>query len=640
MEIIVGTAGHIDHGKTALVRALTGMDADRLPEEKRRGITVDIGFAELAADEHHFGFVDVPGHERFVKNMLAGAGGIDIVLLVIAGDEGVMPQTREHFDICRLLRIAHGLVVITKRDLIDDEMSELVRLDAAELVAGSFLAEAGVVEVSSTTRSGLDELTSGLVELAGAVGERSKVHSTFLPIDRSFSMKGFGAVVTGTLVSGEINEGAELELAPVGRRVRVRRVQTHGRAAASAGAGQRTAVNLAGVDHGEIERGMVLTEGSLRPTQVFDAAVEMLASAPRVLKSRQRVRVHIGTAEVLARVAVLEPGREIPAGDKGMVQLRLESPVVCHMGQRFILRSYSPQTTIGGGVVLLPNALKRRGKEAAGALERLGELSRSLEDSVGVAAILVSGAGPAGLALGELAAQSGWRARVLAGTVDELVSSRRVVRAGETLIAAGEFDQMTARLERAVSGFHKAEPLAAGMPRETLREREFRYIPGTVFNSVVDAATAKGKIEADKEVVRLAGHRTELSPAAATFKDELMKIYDAAGVSPPRLEEAVASAVVAGGKLSAAEIAKIVAMLTKQGELVKATDEFLFAAVAVSDLVGKVRKYVDGTTDRLIDVAKFKEIAGISRKYAIPLLEYFDRERVTVRMGDKRLVMK
>ncbi len=640
MEIIVGTAGHIDHGKTALVRALTGTDADRLPEEKRRGITIDIGFAELAAGGHHFGFVDVPGHERFVKNMLAGAGGIDIVLLVIAGDEGVMPQTREHFDICRLLGIAHGLVVITKRDLIDDEMSELVRLDSAELVNGSFLATAPVVEVSSTTGEGLDELTSRLVELASAVGVRSKVHSTFLPIDRSFSMKGFGAVVTGTLVSGEIKDGAELELAPVGRRVRVRGVQTHGRAAVTAGAGQRTAVNLAGIDHAEIERGMVLTEGSLRPTQVLDATVEMLGSAPRALKSRHRVRVHIGTAEVLARVAVLEASREVAAGDKGMVQLRLESPVVCHMGQRFILRSYSPQTTIGGGRVLLPNAVKRRGKEAAAAVEMLGELSKSLEDNVRVAEILVEAAGSAGLELSELAAQTGWREETVNGAVVELVSSGRVVRAGERLILAVEFAQMTARLERAVSGFHKAEPLASGMPRETLREREFRYIPAAVFNGVVEAATVGGKIEADKEVVRLSGHRTELSPAAAAFRDALMQTYNAAGVSPPKLEESVASAGAEGGKLSAAEIAKIVAMLIKQGELVKVTEEFLFAAAAVNDLVEKVRSYADGTTDRLIDVAKFKEIAGISRKYAIPLLEYFDRERVTVRAGDKRLVLK
>jgi selenocysteine-specific elongation factor len=319
MEIVVGTAGHIDHGKTALVRALTGTDADRLPEEKQRGITIDIGFAELALGEDHFAFIDVPGHERFVKNMLAGASGIDIVMLVIAADEGVMPQTREHFEICRLLGISNGIVVLTKADLVDAETLELAELDAAELVAGSFLENAPVIAASSVTGSGLDELRNSLIAVASARPTRNDRHIPFLPIDRSFVLKGFGTVVTGTLSGGELTTGADIEILPQGRRVRIRGLQTHGRTVEAARPGQRTAVNLAGIDHHEIERGMVLVPPSrLRPTQIFDAHVEVLAECKRPLRTRQRVRVHIGTAEILARVAVLEPAGEIAPGLGGL----------------------------------------------------------------------------------------------------------------------------------------------------------------------------------------------------------------------------------------------------------------------------------------------------------------------------------
>src|SRR5690606_1406196 len=289
MEIVVGTAGHIGHGKPALVRAHTGTDADRLPEEKQRGITIDIGFAELAIGENHFAFIDVPGHERFVKNMLAGARGIDIVMLVIAGDEGVMPQTREHFEICRLLGISHGIVVLTKADLVDTETLELAHLDAAELVAGSFLANAPVIAVSSANGTGLEDLRDALRAVAVTLPSRNERHVPFLPIDRSFALKGFGTVVTGTLSGGELTTGADIEIVPQGRRVRIRGMQTHGRSVETALPGQRTAVNLAGIDHHELERGMVLAPPSrLQPTQIFDARVEVLADNKRPLRTRQR----------------------------------------------------------------------------------------------------------------------------------------------------------------------------------------------------------------------------------------------------------------------------------------------------------------------------------------------------------------
>src|ERR1044071_9366187 len=380
-SIIVGTAGHIDHGKTALVRALTGTDADRLPEEKRRGITIDIGFAELDLGEVRVGFVDVPGHEKFVKNMLAGAHGIDLVALVIAADEGVMPQTREHFEICRLLGVKHGLIVLTKKDLVDEEMLALVCEEASELVAGSFLETASVVSVSSRTSEGVEELKSTLREIAAQVPARSEDFITRLPIDRAFTMSGFGAVVTGTLIGGAIAEGDELELLPTAQHVRVRGLQVHGAKVKQATAGQRTAVNLTGIETSELERGMVLTPPHrLRPTQILDGRATLLDDAPRALRSRQRVRMHIGAAEVLARVRVLEESGEIKPGASGFIQLRLEAPIVGVLGDRFILRSYSPQHTIAGGIIVDPFPLKHRGRELADARARLNAL---LEGSPG-----------------------------------------------------------------------------------------------------------------------------------------------------------------------------------------------------------------------------------------------------------------
>ena len=338
-SIIVGTAGHIDHGKTSLVRALTGVDADRLPEEKRRGITIDLGFAELDLGDLRVGFVDVPGHERFVKNMLAGAHGIDLVALVVAADEGVMPQTREHFDICRLLGVGAGLIVVTKIDTVDEELLELVRAEVEELIEGSFLAGAPVLPVSARTGAGLEELKAALREAARRVPPRSAESVARLPVDRAFTMRGFGAVVTGTLVAGEVAEGDEMELLPAGGRVRVRGLQVHGQQVARASAGQRTAVNLGGIEAAAVERGMVLAPADrLRPTQIVDARVDVLPTASRALRTRARVRVHAGAAEALARVRVLEEGGEVAPGESGYAQLRLESPVVVLPGERFTIR--------------------------------------------------------------------------------------------------------------------------------------------------------------------------------------------------------------------------------------------------------------------------------------------------------------
>lgn len=640
MEIIVGTAGHIDHGKTALVRALTGIDADRLPEEKRRGITIDIGFAELTLGELKIGFIDVPGHERFVKNMLAGASGIDLVLLVIAADEGVMPQTREHFEICRLLGITRGIIVLTKTDLVDAEMLELARQDAVELVAGSFLEGAPVIAASSVTRTAIEELKQAICAACADLSTRSPDRAPFLPIDRSFSVKGFGAVVTGTLAGGQLAEGDDLELMPVGRRLRVRGLQSHGIPVGRVHAGQRVAVNLAGIDHSEIERGMILCPpNTLRPTQILDAEIEVLKGASRPLRSRQRVRLHLGTAEILARVFVMNEAGELEPGEKGFIQFRLESPTVCTSGQPFILRSYSPQNTIAGGVVLVPLAEKHRRRDSREAAKFAAAIKDANGSLAAIVSIFAGAAGKAGITAAHIQAHTGCVPGAIGRAIEKAMANGETFRAGERYIAAAEFLELRKRAVSLLTAFHAREPLAAGMPRELLRESISRFLLNEVFSSVIAALEMEGTIVADRDVVRNSSHRAEMSPAEAAVSKRLSAIFSGAGFEPPKLDEALARAA-ADGNLSAADTRKIFLLLVKSGEVVKVTDEFYFSAGVIADLVAKLRNFASGTQDRTVDVAGFKEIAGVSRKYAIPLLEYLDRQRVTIRIGEKRLIPK
>src|SRR5438105_2714639 len=526
-SIIVGTAGHIDHGKTALVRALTGVDADRLPEEKRRGITIDLGFAELDLEDVRVGFVDVPGHERFIKNMLAGAHGIDVVALVVAADEGVMPHTREHFDITRLLGVRAGLVVLTKIDLVDEELLELVRTEVAELVADSFLAGAPVVAVSARTGAGLDELRAQLRETGLHAPARSNELVARLPIDRAFTMRGFGAVVTGTLVAGEIVSGEELELLPACVRVRVRGLQVHGRAVERARAAQRTAINLGGVEASAIERGMVLAPAArLRPTQIVDAQIEMLKDAPRPLRSRARVRVHLGAAEVLARVQVLADGGEIAPGTDGFAQLRFEAPVVALPDERFIIRSYSPARTIAGGRVLDASATKHRGREREQARARLQLLTKA--EPAHRLALFVAAAGEQGLRRADLAARTGWRDEVLDRVVAEMKKTGAVHEAEGVLIAAEVFTHLMRAALDEVQAHHRREPLQRGLARETLRERVFAHVPPEIFRAVLAQAESAGALVAERDVVRAATHSLALSPADAALRDRLEAVYEAA----------------------------------------------------------------------------------------------------------------
>jgi selenocysteine-specific elongation factor len=633
-SIIVGTAGHIDHGKTALVRALTGIDADRLPEEKRRGITIDIGFADLDLGEVRIGFVDVPGHERFVKNMLAGAHGIDLVALVIAADESVMPQTREHFDICRLLDVNKGIVVLTKKDLVDEELLQLAQAEAEELIKGSFLEGAPIVAVSSRTNEGIDELKNALREIGSSVATRSADYVTRLPIDRSFTMKGFGAVITGTLIAGEINEGDELELLPSQTRVRVRGVQVHGSSVKTAVAGQRTAINLGGVEAAAIERGMVLAPaGRLRPTQIVDASVQILDDAPRGLRSRQRVRVHIGAAEVLARVRVLEDAGEIKPGAKGFAQFRFESPVVAVLGDRFIIRAYSPQVTIGGGSVLDPFATKPRARDLPALRAALHELAEG-DHAKQLTQFTINVHGH-GITRAEIAARTAWRNEVIDEAIKRSLAIGAVMNLDGTLIERAAFDELKSRIVETIAAHHKREPLSRGFPRETLRERFFAGASPDAFRATMAELEKTDAFVSEKEIVRLRDHTRELSDDDARARDTLEKIYREAGLAAPALSEAFAKA---GIKSSDQRGRKLLQLLLDSGALVKVHGEMFFHRGALDELITKLHSYASSTADRVIDVSAFKELAGISRKYAIPLLEHLDRERVTRREGDKRII--
>lgn len=637
-SLIVGTAGHIDHGKSALVRALTGTDPDRLPEEKRRGITIDLGFADLQLDNLRLGFVDVPGHERFVKNMLAGAHGIDVLALVIAADEGVMPQTREHFDICRLLGVRNGLVVITKSDLVEPEMLSLVETEARELVAGSFLEGAPIVAVSAKTGAGLDELKRLLVEIGNRIPVRSVDYITRLPIDRAFSMKGFGAVVTGTLISGKIAETAELELLPPMTKVRVRGVQVHGHAVAEAQAGQRTAVNLAGVETAEIERGMVLAPPArLRPTQIVDVWIDVLPDAPRGVRSRARMRLHIGATEVLGRVRVLDEPAELSSGNGGLAQLRLESPIVALHGDRFILRSYSPQQTIAGGVIVDPFAAKHRGKDLA--QTRLLLRSLMTDDRATKFIAFVSRSGERGLRLGDIAAATGWTDHVLGSVASVAEAREQVVDAGGVYLSRESFGRLSSAVLDELERHHKREPLARGMLRETLREKVFAHSLPELFGAVIAKLEAGGAIVAEKDIIRAGGHSVGLSEEDTQLSHRLEKVYRDAGVEAPSLDEVMTRAGVAVAQRTQAR--KILQLLIDGKKLVRIQNEMFMHADVVEALKKKLLHYASQHEPaRLIDVPTFKQLAGVSRKYAIPLLEYFDRDQVTRRAGDKRVILK
>jgi len=635
-SIVIGTAGHIDHGKSALVRALTGTDPDRLKEEQARGITIDLGFAHWQAGDVNLAFVDVPGHERFVKNMLAGAGGVDIAMLVVAADESVMPQTREHFQICRLLEIPAGLIVLTKADLADADTMELAKLEVRELAAGSFLAEAPLVAVSSRTGEGLDELRHTLLDLAALVRERNGNGQVRLPIDRVFSVKGFGTVVTGTLVSGTIREETELVVLPRERVVKVRGLQVHGHREAEAGPGNRVAVNLGGVEVGDLARGDTLcTRGAFEPTQRLDAVIELLGEA-RPLRHGSRVRFHQGTTELLGRVAVAaargeqSPLVEVAPGGSAYIRLRLEAPAILTRGDRFILRAYSPSVTIGGGVVLDPHPPRVGVRTAAG----LGRFRR-LDGAEGIASaeaavlVFVEERGESGLRVASLVSRAGLDPSTADACTRRLTENGQVVRVADLLVSQAVLQSLGDRLLAALKAHHDAQPLSEGLAREEARERLFGRSSGHVFEHVLATLAANHQVVV-RDRLALAAHRVSLSNEDSRIRDDIEQVMKGAGLAPPDM--ATLQGLVGA---SAAAVDRVSGLLVRQKRLVK-LDALLFHVDALTRLKDDVRALKQNAR---VDVPAFKERYGITRKFAIPLLEYLDRERVTRRVGDARVVL-
>ncbi len=635
--VIVGTAGHIDHGKSALVRALTGTDPDRLEEEKRRGITIDLGFAHLDLGEDlRLGFVDVPGHERFVKNMLAGVGGVDLVLLVVAADESIMPQTREHFDICRLLGVQKGLVALTKTDLVEAEMLELVTLEIRELTRGSFLEGTPIVPVSSKTGEGLDRLKAELQRLGREVQPKPVDRPFRLPIDRAFVMKGFGTVVTGTLIAGTLTKEMEAEIYPIGRHVRVRGLEAHNVRAERAVAGQRTAVNLTGMETKEVERGMVLgPPGWFRATARLDAVLSLLPTA-RPLQHRAKAHFHSGTAETVAEVVLLSGEKQLRPGQRAYVQLRLERPGLFLPQDRFILRQFSPVVTLGGGVVLDSLAPKHRlgDSEVRQFLEKL-ELADALERLE----LFVTVGGE--VSVPGLAARLGWSPAEVARAARELESRGAVKILGQPAVAvvhALRVRQTAARLLEELEQFHTREPLAAGMPREELRGRVLAEQPmeasaaALFFNALLTDLAEQGQIVVREEMVSRSGREIRLTPEEAEAKQEMARRFEEAGLAAPPAHE-----ILAQIKLDAARAEKILKILLKEKTLLKITEDLIAHRRALERLQALLAKY-KAQSPRL-SVSAFKELTGLSRKHAIPWLEYLDRTRITRREGDERVIL-
>ena len=631
-SVIVGTAGHIDHGKTALVKALTGIDADRLEEEKRRGITIDIGFAHLdlagpGGETLRLGFVDVPGHERFVRNMLAGVGGIDLVLLVIAADESIKPQTREHFDICRLLSVRRGITVLTKSDLVDAETLEVVRLEVEEFLCGSFLSgKSPIVPVSSLTGAGLDQLKQALVKVAAEVLAKDSTALARLPIDRVFTIKGLGTVVTGTLVSGAIRKEEEVEVFPKGQRVRVRGVQVHGQPADQAVAGQRTALNLAGVTKEELERGMMLAPpATFHTTWRADVSLSLLPSA-KPLKDRSRVHLHAYTSETLAEVVLLGQ-KQIAPGQTSLAHLRLADPLLLLPGDRFIIRQFSPVVTIGGGVVLDASPLVRK----TSSQERILFLEKM--DKGGpeeVLAARIQRRGKLGLTVASAIAETGWTRGRVASSAGTLLAAAEIVRASDLFLSTETFRAASAEALVAVTAFHNYDPLVPGIGRETLRER--LDLGPEVFSAILDSLVRDKKLEIAGEQVHAAGRGVVMKDEEAESKQIIESAFASAGLKVPSLRD-----VLAGLKVDKTRAQKIVTLLLRDKVLIKISEELVFHRDALDDL--RKRMQAQKNASPKIDVAKFKDLAGVSRKYAIPLLEYLDRERVTRRVGDERVIL-
>ncbi|MDY0187446.1 MAG: selenocysteine-specific translation elongation factor [Syntrophus sp. (in: bacteria)] len=631
-HIVLGTAGHVDHGKTALIRALTGVDTDRLKEEKERGITIELGFASLRLGSGRiFGVVDVPGHERFVKNMVAGAAGIDLVLMVIAADEGVMPQTREHLQICSLLNIRKGLVALTKIDLVDRDWLELIQEDLADFLKGSFLEGAPVIPVSAQTGEGLPELLAALETVAAGIEEEPDSGVFRLPVDRVFTIRGFGTVVTGTLRSGQVSVADTVQMLPGTVTAKVRGLQVHNAAVVTAEAGQRTAVNLQGLEKADILRGQVLVHpDTMRPTVRVDTFLEYLPPDKKKLAHRSLVRLHTGTSETMARVLLMDQ-EELQPGERAYAQFFTSEPVVTMAGDHFVIRSYSPITTLGGGLIVDPLPRKHKRNDPA-VLESFEQLHHgSDEEKTGA---IIERSGPEGVALAPLVMRTGIPATRLRKILDHLLSRHELVLLDKdnlTVVSVSFHSQLQKKILQELSAYHKKYPLKEGSLKEELRSVLGRHVPVRLYLSAVQALEKAGKIVLDREIIRLADHTIQLKEDLAELREALDRLYLKAGLTPPTMREVMEQ--FAAKKDSAR---KVMDVMLRDGVLVKISEDLYFHQESLNKLRENYKKLL--LKEGKATPASFRELTGLSRKFIIPLMEYFDLTRLTIRAGEHRLL--
>jgi len=633
-NIILGTAGHIDHGKTSLVKALTGIETDRLKEEKERGITIELGFASLdLPNGQHIGIVDMPGHEKFVKNMVAGSSGIDVVTMVIAADEGVMPQTREHMEICNLMGIEHGLVALTKIDMVDEDLLELALEDINDFVQGTFLEGKPIVPVSSVTNEGLEDFTQTLETICSTLPAR-KFSSIFrLPVDRVFSMKGFGTVITGTLMSGSVNVGTDIMVYPKRIVSKVRGIQVHSSGVEKAGPGTRTAINFQGLDKESVSRGDILsTPDTLIESYMVDAHFHFLKSNAKPAKNRTRIRFHSGTSEILGYMILLDREELLP-GDDAPVQFRLESPVCCIKDDRYVIRSYSPVKTIGGGSILNPASQKHKlfDKDIIQGIEKL-----LLDDNEQIISFFLSLKGFLGVSFSELRVMTNIPDKKLSASLQKMLAKQLIVQTDkekQKYVSGSFFDDFKEKIIEKLRTYHADNPLKEGMPTQELKSK-FQYIDDTKFFNILFTKLSKeNHIVLDKSIVKLSDHEVALQVDQHEIKANIKKIYQTSGLTPPFFRT-----ICQDLDIDKKNGTDVLHMLIDEKSIVKTKDDLYFDAKKIQTLEEKLIAFLKAKES--ITTPEFKEMTGVSRKYVIPLIEYFDAINLTIRVGDTRLLRR
>jgi selenocysteine-specific elongation factor len=639
-EIILGTAGHVDHGKTSLIRALTGIDTDRLKEEKERGITIELGFAHLDLPcGRRLGIVDVPGHEKFVRNMVAGAAGMDIVAFIIAADEGIMPQTKEHFDICRLLGLKDGLIILTKKDMVEPDWLDMVQEEVRDFFADSFLAQAPLLVVSSVTGEGLAEVTQVLDAKVRALPLQEAFGPFRLAVDRVFSMKGFGTVITGTSLSGRISLGEDLMFYPSGITAKIRGIQVHGQEQPFVEAGHRTAINLQGLEKEDIQRGdLAGSPGALQSSSLVDAVLHYLADRDKELRHRTLIRLHVGTKEILGRVLLMD-SESLAPGQDASVQLLLQEPVAVWPGDRFIIRSYSPVTSLGGGTILntAPPKRKRATERDRQRNREIFALYRTQGCTTEQMLLLLEESGVQGLTTERLAARLGIFGKKLKKLLEQPLAHQKIFLVeseSQRLLAASVVELLDTALLNLLHSYHQQQPLRQGLALEELRSRLQPAVDPRLFHYLSTRLIKQGKLVQEGAEVRLKDHAVVLHVDEQALQKKLEQLYQKAGLQPPNFKEVLASSAEFPEK----QMQQVLHLLLRQGLLVKVNENLIFHSEALTSLTEQLTAFMAKHGE--IDAPAFKDLTGLSRKFSIPLLEYFDKIKLTIRVGDKRILRK